>query len=82
VPKNLHFGLVRHALAGQRAFDKNHLARLAVLVDGAADAARVHVERIDFDGGRDERGIGGDVSGRRGTAAMRFSSGFRHLRTS
>ncbi len=54
-----HFGLfelrlaamcrVAHALAGQRAFDENHLAGRAVFGLDAADAARFHIERNDFD---------------------------------
>jgi len=74
---------IGHALARQRALDENHLARLAIFVDRAADAARFHVERFDLDFGRGERRIGHNGPGRRGAAAMRgFSSGFRHLRTS
>ncbi|MNN23904.1 hypothetical protein D3C81_1373160 [compost metagenome] len=36
-------------LAWQRALDEDHFARRAILIDQAADAARLHVEAFDLD---------------------------------
>src|SRR6516225_627414 len=49
--------------AGQRALDENDLAGRAVFRDGAADAARFHVERVDIEFGHLER-AGGSVFAR------------------
>ncbi|CAM2150865.1 hypothetical protein PT2222_250007 [Paraburkholderia tropica] len=51
---------IRDAFARQCALDEDHLARLARFGDGAAHAARLHIERFNFENrGLSDRGFHG-----------------------